>query len=171
MVVIGIDPGTRFCGYGIIQSDNKKILAAGCDCIKIDTKLLLSDRIGYLFNELVKIIKEYKPEIAVVESIFYGKNIQSAFKLGHARGAILLAFSLYKIPVFEYAPKEIKKAVTGNGNANKQQVRYMIQRLVGMKNMVDSEDASDALAVAFTHFNRMRFSKLDILDEGYAKKT
>lgn len=171
MVIIGFDPGTRFCGYGIIQYDKRTVLAAGCDVIKLNSKLKLSSKLADLFNEISAILKEYKPDIAAVETIFYGKNIQSSITLAHARGVILLACALSDVKVYEYAPREIKKAVTGNGNGNKTQVRAMIQKIIGLKEAIVSEDASDALAVAYTHFNKVKFGNLNLVVEGYAKET
>ncbi len=171
MRIIGIDPGTRFCGYGIIETDNRRITAAGCNCININPKLKLSGRLNELYSSLIKVIKEYQPDIAAVESIFYGKNIQSAFTLGHARGVILLACSQFNLPIYEFSPKEIKKAVVGNGNAQKSQVRYMIQKLVGLKEEIKSEDASDALAIAYTQYNRVKFQAMTRLGIENAKET
>ncbi len=171
MTIIGFDPGTRFCGYGIIQTEKRKVLAAGCDVIKLNSQEQLSEKLTQLFQVISSIIEEYKPDIAVVETIFYGKNIQSSITLAHARGVILLACALSNIKVFEYSPREVKKAVTGNGNANKTQVRLMIQKIIGLKEPIQSEDASDALSVAYTHFNKVKFGNLNLMEEGYAKQT
>lgn len=171
MIIIGFDPGTRFCGYGIIEYDKRRILAAGCDVIKLNSKLQLSAKLAELFKVISNVIDEYKPDIAVVETIFYGKNIQSSITLAHARGVILLACALSNIKVYEYSPREVKKAVTGNGNANKSQVRAMIQKIIGLKEAINSEDASDALSVAYTHFNKVKFGNLNLTEEGYAKET
>lgn len=171
MIIIGFDPGTRFCGYGIIEADKRKIIAAGCDVIKLSSKLKLSGKLAELFQRITAVLEEYKPDIAVIETIFYGKNIQSSITLAHARGVILLACALSNIRVFDYSPREIKKAVTGNGNASKSQVRGMIQKIIGLKEPIQSEDASDALSVAYTHFNKIKFGNLDLVNEGYAKET
>lgn len=171
MIILGIDPGTRFCGYGIINTNNRIILEAGCDCIKLNIKNKLSMRLAELYQQLTSVINEYKPDLIVVETVFYGKNIQSAITLSHARGVILLACASNNIPVFEYSPREIKKAITGNGNANKKQVRAMIQHVIGLKSMIDSEDASDALAIAFTHFNKLKFNSKLSMEITNAKQT
>lgn len=171
MTIIGFDPGTRFCGYGIIQAEKRNILAAGCDVIKLNSKLKLSGKLAELFNEISLVLNEYKPDIAVVETIFYGKNIQSSITLAHARGVILLACALTNVKVYDYSPREIKKAVTGNGNGSKTQVRTMIQKIIGLKEPITSEDASDALAVAYTHFNKIKFGNLNLVEEGYARET
>lgn len=171
MIIIGFDPGTRVCGYGIIESDKHRIIAAGCDIIKLNAKLKLSSKLAELSKALTAILDEYKPDIAVVETIFYGKNIQSSITLAHARGVILQACALANIKVYEYSPREVKKAVTGNGNGSKIQVRGMIQKIIGLSEAIESEDASDALSVAYTHFNKIKFGNFNLVDEGYAKET
>lgn len=93
-----------------------------------------------------------------MESIFFGKNIQSVFTLGHARGVIMLALAQKEIPIIEYSPREIKKAVVGNGNASKQQIRYMVTQLLPLKQQKLTSDAADALAIALCHYNRNRFT-------------
>ena len=155
MIILGIDPGSRFCGYGILQVEKNKLIAAGCNVIKIDPKLTLSDRLKKIYTEIKKVLNEYKPEIAIVETIFYGKNIKSAFTLGHVRGVILLALSQFDLEIAEYSPREVKKSVVGNGNASKEQVRYMVKKITRQTNK--SEDATDALAIALCHFNKIKY--------------
>lgn len=157
MLILGIDPGSRFCGYGLIQTEKNKIVAAGCDVMVLKQTLPLSERLLSLKQQLDEIIGKYQPDIAAVETIFYGKNIQSAFTLGHARGVILLVLAEKQIPFFEYSPREIKLSIVGNGNASKKQVRYMVQQGLKLKHAPTSEDAADALAIAMTHFNKKRF--------------
>lgn len=157
MIILGIDPGSINCGYGLIEVQKRRIIAAGCDVIKVDPKLPLAERIVQIYQEINKVIIEYKPDIASVESIFYGKNIQSAFTLGHARGALLLALAQAEIKIVEYSPREIKKSVVGNGSASKEQVQYMVQQIVKMKEFPKNQDASDALAAAICYFNKEKF--------------
>jgi len=107
---------------------------------------------GKIFTKIVKEII-----VAAVESIFYGKNIKSAFTLGHARGVILLALAQHNIPIAEYSPKEIKRSVVGNGNASKEQVEYMVKKMLKMEDDFISHDASDALAIAICHYNKEKF--------------
>ena len=109
-----------------------------------------------LYEEIRKVLEEYKPEIAAVESMFYGKNFQGIFSLGHARGVILLALAQLDIPIAEYTPKEVKKAITGNGNASKQQIRYMVGQILPLTKSNLTSDAADALAIALCHHNRNR---------------
>lgn len=156
MIIIGIDPGSHVCGYGILQLENNRIVAAGCDVIKIDSTLDLAERLAVIYSEIDQIIDEYKPDIAAVETIFYGKNIKSAFTLGHARGAILLALAQRKIKIVEYSPREVKKSVVGNGNASKEQVEYMVKKILKIDIKPETQDATDALANALCLFNKIK---------------
>ena len=157
MIILGIDPGSLNVGYGIIQVEKRKIVAAGCDTIKINPKLQLTERLVQIHAGMDKIIAEYKPDIAVVETIFYGKNIKSAFTLGHARGVIMLALAQQNIKIEEYSPREVKKSVVGNGNASKEQVAYMVQKILNLSAKPKTEDAADALAIALCQFNKNKF--------------
>lgn len=132
-------------------------MAAGCEVIKIDQRKPIPERLCIIYEEISKVLKEYKPDFAAVETMFFGKNFQGIFTLGQARGVILLALAQTGIPVFEYSPREIKKAVVGNGNASKQQVRYMIEQLLPLSKENLSSDAADALAIALCHHHRTRF--------------
>ncbi|PID28009.1 MAG: crossover junction endodeoxyribonuclease RuvC [Candidatus Cloacimonadota bacterium] len=157
MLILGIDPGSRFCGYGLIEVENRKITAAGCDAVKIPVELNLPGRLNFLYTELTKVILEYKPDVMSVESIFYSKNVKSSFILGHVRGVVLLLGALHKMFIAEYTPKEIKKSITGNGNASKRQVGYMVSQILNINKENPSEDAMDALAAAFCYYNREKF--------------
>lgn len=117
----------------------------------------LADRLVVIYSEIKKIIEKYKPEISAVETIFYGKNIRSAFTLGHVRGTIILALAEQKIRIMEYSPREIKKSVVGNGNASKEQVKFMVEKILKTNFDNKSQDATDALAIALCQFNKDRF--------------
>jgi len=157
LIILGIDPGSKYCGYGIIEVQKNRIIAAGCDVIKIKQNLSFPEKLIVVYTEIKQIIAKYKPDIAVVESIFYGKNIKSAFILGHVRGVILLALAEQNITVSEYSPREIKKSVVGNGNASKEQVQYMVRKILNLNLENQSEDAMDALAIALCQFNKEKF--------------
>ncbi|MCF7858975.1 MAG: crossover junction endodeoxyribonuclease RuvC [Candidatus Cloacimonetes bacterium] len=158
MIILGIDPGSRNVGYGILQIQKRTILAAGCDTINVNSKLEIPQRLVEIYSEINKVLKEYKPEVAAIETIFYGKNIKSAFTLGHARGVIMLALAQQEIEIAEYTPREVKKSVVGNGNASKDQVEYMVQKILNLNSKPKSQDAADALAIALCHFNRNKFN-------------
>lgn len=124
--------------------------------IHINDRKPLNERLCILYEAISRILDEYKPQLTAVESMFFGKNIQGIFSLGHARGVIMLAISQKGIPIFEYSPREVKKAVVGNGNASKQQVRYMVSQMLPLTKSSITSDAADALAVAICHHNRTR---------------
>ena len=158
MIILGIDPGSYNVGYGILQIEKRKIVAAGCDTIVIKSKIQLAQRLTQIHSGIDKVISEYKPDMAVIETIFYGKNIKSAFTLGHARGVIMLALAQHNIEIVEYSPREVKKSVVGNGNASKEQVLYMVQKILNLSAKPKTEDAADALAIALCHFNKNKFN-------------
>lgn len=157
MIILGIDPGSHNCGYGILEIEKGKIIAVGYDTIILNSSTPLAERIKNIYERIVGVLNENKPDKVGIETIFYGKNIQSAFTLGHARGAILLAVAQKDIPVVELSPRAVKKAVTGNGNASKQQVQYMLPKLLNIKVANLPEDAADALAVAYSLYNSEKF--------------
>ena len=158
MILMGIDPGSRKCGYGVLQVEKYKIIAAGSGIISIKTTIPSDDKLLYLADELKKIIDEYKPDYAAVENIFYSKNIQTAFTLGHFRGVIIYCLKSSGIPVFSFSPKEIKQSVTGRGDATKEQVAFTIQSLLKLKNPA-KEDAADGLACAMCLFNKKKYER------------
>lgn len=158
MVIIGIDPGSRVCGYGLLQTECKRVIAAGCDVIDVTKCKDLMKRLVLLYDGIDAVLNEYKPDIAAVESMFIQKHIRSIFTLGHARGVIMLAIARHGIPMVEYSPREIKKAVVGNGNAAKQQVRYMVNQMFKLSQSDKPDDAYDALAMAVCHFNRTKYT-------------
>ncbi len=157
MILLGIDPGSRNCGYGILEIKKRKIISAGCGVIKIPPDFSLEKRLLTIYSEIKMVIDEYKPSSAAVETIFYGKNIRSSFILGHVRGVLLLALAEKKIKTYDFSPLEVKRAVVGNGNASKEQVFFMVQKIVTEKIKIPSQDAADALAIAICAFHKQRF--------------
>ena len=147
--ILGIDPGSIKTGYGLIEYSGKRTIHITSGYIKLNTKNSLSDRLLLLSVKLRELIKEYKPDCAAVEKIFYSKNAQSALTLGHARGVILLKLAEHKLPVNEYPPLKIKQTVVGVGRADKNQVNHMVKILLNLQKMLQ-EDEADALAVAIT---------------------
>ncbi|MCD4828151.1 MAG: crossover junction endodeoxyribonuclease RuvC [Candidatus Cloacimonetes bacterium] len=160
MIILGIDPGSRFCGYGLLQVENRRIVAAGSDTIRIPARWPLERKLVRLREEIAKVIAEHKPDAAAVETIYFGKNVRTAFTQGHVRGVILLALAEAGVTVYDYTPSEIKKAVVGNGRASKQQVRYMVQQILGLSTPPETEDAADALAIALCHNNHRQATGL-----------
>lgn len=158
MIILGIDPGTINTGYGIIKSDKNKLVPLNEGLIKLSSYQNLSSKLGKIYDELNRLIKLYKPDEFAIETAFYGKNVQSAMKIGYARGVSLLAAVHNHIPASEYSPREIKKAVVGSGAASKEQVNYMITVLLELKTKKMKFDVSDALAVAVCHAFKMKMT-------------
>ncbi|MBN2461351.1 MAG: crossover junction endodeoxyribonuclease RuvC [Candidatus Cloacimonetes bacterium] len=157
MIILGVDPGSQICGYGLLDVDKLRINAAGCGVIE-STGGTLGERLSHIYNEFTRIITLHQPELAAVETIFYGKNMNAAFTLGHARGAIILALAQQDIKIFEYSPREIKKSVVGNGSASKEQVAYMVQKILNLEFDARTRDATDALAAALCLHNKVKFA-------------
>lgn len=151
-IILGIDPGTRITGYGIVQEGRVSHQVLDCGEIAPPPKALLSDRYLAIFESVETLVSEYKPSALVVELQFVGNNAQSAIKLGMARAAVMLAAKRQRVPVFGYSPSETKRAV-GHGSMSKEQVRRTIESLFQIR--VSSEDAADALALALCHLNRL----------------
>ncbi|MBF0236213.1 MAG: crossover junction endodeoxyribonuclease RuvC [SAR324 cluster bacterium] len=157
MRIIGIDPGSRKTGYGIVDYERNRTVYVGSGCIQLGDKKPIESRLLLLSEQLDLIYQQYSPECGVVEKIFFGKNAQSALVLGHARGVILLKLAMWKLPVYEYTPLDIKKSVVGVGRATKDQVMHMVKILLNQKTHAMVEDESDALAVAITHAHLIPF--------------
>ncbi len=151
MIILGIDPGSRFTGYGVIQTDNKKIkyIASGCIRIVADTT---AQKLQQVFAGIREVVAQFKPDAAAIEQVFMHRNVNSAIKLGQARGVAMVAASQNGMPVFEYSAKQIKQAVVGYGAADKNQMQQMVKMLLKLSD-VPQEDAADALAVAICHVN------------------
>lgn len=151
--ILGIDPGTIITGYGIIDSDIRPV---DFGCIRPPAKLSLPERYQIIFDGVESLIAKHQPDAIAVESQFVMKNVQSAIKLGMAKGMVFLAAARKSIPVFEFTPKSAKLAVVGNGSASKPQVQKMIQALLRLPKLPEPEDAADALALAICCAHQMR---------------
>ncbi|MBM3208062.1 MAG: crossover junction endodeoxyribonuclease RuvC [Chlamydiae bacterium] len=152
LTILGIDPGSQVTGFGVIKSGST-LEALDFGCIRPPSKLDLSERYLIIYNGIEHLIKKYQPDALAVETQFVYKNVQSAIKLGMARGMVMLAAAKNKIPIYEYAPKKAKLAVVGTGTASKEQVQRMVQSLLKLASPPTPEDASDALALAICHAN------------------
>jgi len=150
MRLLGLDPGLRHTGWGIINSKDNKISWVASGNISPKISLSLSDRLKEIHQGLDSIVKKYKPSVAAIEEVFVNMNGQSTLKLGMARGAAITACSINEMPVYEYAPTRVKQSVTGSGRSKKDQVASMVNILLP-RCEIKSEDESDALAVAICH--------------------
>lgn len=149
-IILGIDPGSRLTGFGVIEAKGSKLRYITSGCIRIDTSQDLAYRLKQIFTCVSQIIEEQNPTEFAIEQVFMGKNVDSALKLGQARGSAIVAASMQDIPVAEYAARSIKQAVTGRGGADKEQVQHMVQILLSLPGKPQA-DAADALAIAITH--------------------
>jgi crossover junction endodeoxyribonuclease RuvC len=156
--IIGIDPGSRITGYGIVDSDGQTLRLVEAGCIRIPESSFHL-RLKYLFAEIHDIFKHHKPDCAAVEQVFYAKNVRSALQLGHARGVILLAISINDCRFFEYSALQVKNAITGYGRAEKSQLKRMIEMLLGTTFPNSKYDLTDALGLAITHAHISAFQK------------
>ncbi|MDG1729512.1 MAG: crossover junction endodeoxyribonuclease RuvC [Algibacter sp.] len=151
-IILGIDPGTTIMGFGIIKIEGKKM-----EFIQMNELLLKKYddhyiKLKLIFERTLELIDTFKPDEIAIEAPFFGKNVQSMLKLGRAQGVAMAAGLSREIPITEYLPKKIKMAITGNGNASKEQVAKMLQSLLGLKTLPKNLDATDGLAAAVCHF-------------------
>lgn len=157
MKILGIDPGSINCGYGLIQRTNdKEIIYLSSGNIKVSTKKELPYRIKEIFSSLVEIISELKPDEVVVERVFFAKATKAALSLGYIRGIVILSAALAQLPIYEYSALEVKKAVVGYGRADKSQVQKMVKEILKIRHVL-SKDSADAIALALCHANHQMF--------------
>lgn len=148
MLVLGIDPGTAICGYGLIEVQGSRLRPVHYGAVLTDKKLSDQERLAIIYDALTEIVKEYKPDAMSVEQLFFNKNVTTAITVGQARGVILLVAAHQNIRLVEFTPLQVKQAVTGYGRCDKEQVTFMVQKLLGIKEKPRPDDVSDALAVA-----------------------
>ncbi len=152
--VLGVDPGTRYVGYGIVDlTGAQQARLIDCDVLRVEAESAPA-KLELIFTHMRAQIEKHRPRVLAIEDIFYGKNFKSALKVGQARGVIMLAAQMAGLEIGEYSPRLVKKSVTGNGNADKSQVQRMVARILGRDELFESEDISDAIAVAFCHGRR-----------------
>jgi crossover junction endodeoxyribonuclease RuvC len=150
-IILGIDPGTLQMGFSVIKVSGKTLTLITMDSAKFSAKKTMFERLEMILTKMNELISTHQPNEMAIEAPFYGKNIQSMLKLGRAQGIAIAVAMTHGLPVSEYAPKKIKQSVTGNGNADKEQVWKMLQQLLILPETKSSFDASDALAVAICH--------------------
>jgi crossover junction endodeoxyribonuclease RuvC len=151
--IFGIDPGSDRTGYGCVETDGSRHRIVVCGAIKTPALGTFPQKLLVIHTELARIIGACRPDGVAIENLFHAVNVRSALKLGHARGVAMLAAVEAGVPVFEYTPAEIKRAVVGYGRADKQQVQQMVKLLLGLAAVPSPHDAADALAVAICHAN------------------
>ena len=152
MIILGIDPGSRITGYGVIRKEGNRLLHIDNGAIFTEKAVDFPGRLKLIFEGLSEIIEKYRPDAVAIEDMFFANNVQSALKLGQARGAAVVAGVSAGLPVFEYTALQVKQSVVGHGKAAKEQVQHMVKVLLALPENAQA-DASDALAVAICHAN------------------
>ncbi len=156
MRVMGIDPGTRVAGWGVVDREGSRIKWVAHGVARADEKRPFAERLLQIHTGLSEAIREHSPEWVAIEEVFYGRNVKSAIKIGEGRGVGLLAAAQSGVQVAEYAPTVVKKAVVGNGAAHKTQVQEMVKVILGLAEPPSPADAADALALAICHCHRQK---------------
>lgn len=154
MRILGVDPGSGSTGYGLIETDGSSLRVVLYGAIRTNTRLPFHERLLKIHKDLTEVLLYQKADLMAIEEVFYATNVQSALRLGQARGVALLVAAQQRLPVSEYSPLEIKNAVVGYGRAEKSQIQMMVKLLLGLDEIPSPDDASDALAVAICHAHR-----------------
>jgi crossover junction endodeoxyribonuclease RuvC len=147
-LILGIDPGTTLIGYGLIEFLNDKLRAIDCGVIRVNKKIAFQNQLQQIYQEISDLLKQTHPHVVAIEEVYVSQNAKTTLRLGHARGVILLAAVHQDVPISEYAPRKIKQAVCGNGNASKEQIQWMVANMLNLSVQTLSKDAADALAAA-----------------------
>lgn len=155
LTVLGIDPGTAICGYGVVRAGtDRRAALVECGVVRTSAGDPLPSRLLVLADALSELLERHRPDVLALENVFHGRNARSALVLGHARGVVMLAAARVAVPVAEITPAEVKRAVTGTGAATKDQVGAMIARLLHLAAPPSPADAADGVAIALTHLLR-----------------
>lgn len=150
-IIIGVDPGTQVMGYGVISIKNAQIELVQYGVIKLNKYTTHQLKLQKIFERITQLVEEYLPDEMAIEDPFYGKNAQSMLKLGRAQGVAMAAALARDVPIVEYSPRKVKQSVTGNGNATKEQVAYMLEKILKMELSREFLDATDGIAIAICH--------------------
>ena len=161
MIIIGIDPGTNITGFGVVQYEKNNLTLLSSGIINLPESLSLPSKLERIYDNIVDIIESYHPSEFAIEDVFFSKNVKSSLKLGHARGAAMLGALHHDIHISEYSAKEMKMAVVGNGNASKEQVHFMVKKIMNIKKEM-TFDESDALGIAICHAHRVKSPRASV---------
>lgn len=163
---MGIDPGVNVTGYGLVEISPRHLQCVDYGGIVAEKGASLGKKLEKIYHTLRVLITQHQPSAIAIEDIFYYENVKTAIRMGQVRGVSILAAQLSGIPYFEYAPREVKMAVVGNGAASKQQVQAMVQTILALPEIPQPYDAADALAVAICHINRLKTQQFKEVAEG-----
>jgi crossover junction endodeoxyribonuclease RuvC len=170
MLTLGIDPGTAIMGYGLVESgasvvgrlDSSDLRMVEYGALHTPANAPLVERLPMLYQGLMDLLNEHKPQVVAIEELFFNKNVRTALSVGHARGIVILAAAHAGLPVAEYTPLQVKQAVVGYGRATKEQVQSMVKILLHMDHIPRPDDAADALAIAICHIHSRAYEQLVI---------
>lgn len=161
MIVLGIDPGTATTGYGLVEGGGGDLPSLlECGVIRTSARAPLPVRLHEIYDEVRSLMERHRPAVLSIEDVFYARNVRTTVVLGHARGVVLLAAQQCRLTVHEYSPAEIKKAVVGTGGATKEQVQFMVSRLLRLRGAPEPADAADGVAVALAYLMTSRIPRL-----------
>jgi crossover junction endodeoxyribonuclease RuvC len=164
VIILGVDPGTAITGYGVLKSDGDALEMVAYGTVTTPPDWKMPQRLVAIHRELAALIEQYQPTDAVVEKLFFSKNVRTALSVGQARGVALLAAAQANLTIHEYTPLQIKQAIVGYGRAEKQQIQQMVKVLLQLDFVPQPDDAADALAIAICHAHSARYEKMK--DEG-----
>ena len=153
MLVLGIDPGTAICGYAVVEQVGNRIHAVQYGAVFTDKDMKPEMRLKKIYEEIFALIGHYKPDLMSIEKLFFNRNVTTAIPVGQARGVVLLAAANQGLPILEFTPMQIKSSVVGTGSATKDQVTYMVQHLLNIKEKPKPDDVADAIAAALCGIN------------------
>ena len=166
MLALGIDPGTAICGYGFVELIDGKLTAKNFGVITTSPQARMQDRLLKIYTELDALIKEFQPQVMGIEKLFFGKNSTTAIPVGQARGVVLLCAAQNNLDVIEITPNEVKQSITGYGGASKEQVIYMVTKILNLSEPPKPDDAADALAIAIAAgYEANSFSRRNLFEE------
>jgi len=161
MIVLGIDPGTAVTGYGVVEGQHSMpARLIECGVIRTKARDSLPQRLHDIHAGIAELLERHRPDAVAIEDVFYARNVRTTIVLGHARGVILLAAVQARVEISEYPPAEIKKAIVGTGSATKQQVQFMVTRLLRLKTAPEPADAADGVAAALTRLMSARLPRI-----------
>lgn len=156
MLILGLDPGTATVGYALLRKNKNELTVLTYGCIRTKPRDETGTRLAQIEKELEKIVRQFKPQEAAIERLFFLNNVKTAMAVSQARGVMLLTLARLKLPTFEYTPLQVKMAVTGYGKAPKIQIQKMVKNILGLEELPQPDDAADALAIAMCHAYQLK---------------
>ena len=157
MIILGLDPGTAITGFGVIEKNDQGIDYVNCGCITTCAGVPMPERLQCIYEDTKKLITKYNPDAVAIEDLFFFRNVTTVIKVSQARGVLILAARKKRLPIFEYKPLQIKRALTGYGRADKNQMQEMVKSILSLNDIPKPDDAADGLAIAICHANSEKY--------------